>query len=396
MSIPIVFGWGKGAKQLGEGFVHACGNCRNVRRFAVVETSRKVSLYFVPVAKWSREYFYVCPVCSSGFKIPNRELAQRILAGALGDPRSMPDDLAREIAQANGIPLAPMQGRGEKAVAGPSADDVPQLEADGASRLTEVLNEFLCLEWKPQQTLAGTAVDWALVSFAHSARRAVVESAFWAAVDFVYSQTSHAARLFSERERAVIMTEASKKFQEWTPLVGEIMRGCLAAVSDWEAGESRRAFEFLFLLESQLLQHGEACDIRELIRACAAFGCGVSAHSRGGAAIADCSNALGTVMAAAAKIASSVDGLIAAGMLVWKDGTIQKTVAAENVDAALTNGSSETIDHAETDPASGSIVWVACPGCDGEIGISDRHSEATVKCPKCSTEIPNPRKNVSG
>jgi len=42
-------------------------------------------------------------------------------------------------------------------------------------------------------------------------------------------------------------------------------------------------------------------------------------------------------------------------------------------------------------PATGSIVWVACPGCDGEVGISDRCSEATVKCPKCSTEIPRPK-----
>jgi hypothetical protein len=56
MSIPIFFGWGKGAKQLGEGFIHLCNNCHNVRRFVVVEVSRKASLYFVTVAKWNREW----------------------------------------------------------------------------------------------------------------------------------------------------------------------------------------------------------------------------------------------------------------------------------------------------------------------------------------------------
>ena len=37
MSIPIFFGWGKGAKQLGEGFIHLRNNCHNVGRFVVVE-----------------------------------------------------------------------------------------------------------------------------------------------------------------------------------------------------------------------------------------------------------------------------------------------------------------------------------------------------------------------
>jgi len=82
----IVFGWGTRAKPLGEGFCQTCDNCGNTRRFLVVENSKRVTLYFVPVIKWSREYFYVCPICSHGFQIRDRPLAQRIVAGALCDP----------------------------------------------------------------------------------------------------------------------------------------------------------------------------------------------------------------------------------------------------------------------------------------------------------------------
>ena len=79
----IIFGWGKGAKQLGTGFVETCENCGNTSPFVVAESSNYVSLYFIPVAKWHRQYCYVCPICSCGFNIPDRESAQRILAEAL-------------------------------------------------------------------------------------------------------------------------------------------------------------------------------------------------------------------------------------------------------------------------------------------------------------------------
>ncbi len=82
----IVFGWGSGAKQLGTGFVTTCQNCNNTNPFIVVESSKKITVYWIPVAKWSKKYFYVCPICSQGFAVPTRELAQRILASAFRNP----------------------------------------------------------------------------------------------------------------------------------------------------------------------------------------------------------------------------------------------------------------------------------------------------------------------
>jgi hypothetical protein len=78
----FVLDGGKETTELGEGFFHVCDNCHSTHRFVVAEVSRKVSLYFITVAKWNRQYFYVCPTCSFGFEIPTREWAQRILVTA--------------------------------------------------------------------------------------------------------------------------------------------------------------------------------------------------------------------------------------------------------------------------------------------------------------------------
>ena len=78
----IVFGWGTGAKELGNGSLSTCENCNNTNPFVVVESSKKITVYWIPVAKWSKQYFYICPVCSRGFQIPSKKLAHRILSAA--------------------------------------------------------------------------------------------------------------------------------------------------------------------------------------------------------------------------------------------------------------------------------------------------------------------------
>jgi hypothetical protein len=96
----ILFGWGKGTKVLGDGFFHTCRNCGNTSRFHVVEQSRKVTLYFIPVAKFAYEYFYVCPICSCGAQVTDREVCQRILAAALRNPHGPDRELLQLIRDA--------------------------------------------------------------------------------------------------------------------------------------------------------------------------------------------------------------------------------------------------------------------------------------------------------
>ena len=94
----IIFGWGGRHKVLGEGFFIGCPNCGNATQWPVVETSKHVSLYFVPIAKWNKQYWMVCPVCSCGVELPSRELAQRVLAAALQDATEIPEHIRQRLA----------------------------------------------------------------------------------------------------------------------------------------------------------------------------------------------------------------------------------------------------------------------------------------------------------
>jgi hypothetical protein len=79
----IIFGWGKNCKEIGKGLIRECPNCKNIRQWIIVQTSKKVTLYFVPVAKWNKEYFFICPVCNSGIQLNNLEEAHKIMEASL-------------------------------------------------------------------------------------------------------------------------------------------------------------------------------------------------------------------------------------------------------------------------------------------------------------------------
>ena len=322
MSIPIVFGWGKGTKELGAGFFHACTNCRNVRRFVVAEASRNASLYFITVAKWSYKYFYVCPVCLRGFEIPTRELAQRILAGALRDPRNMPDELAAEIAQANGLAIAVPEDQYRERGALRREDQAAMVEEARSCKLGETLNEFLSLEPRYQESLAGSALDWTLTSLARSPRRREAESAFWAAVEFLYVGTNDASRKFSDKDRGVMSLEAAKRFQQWVPAVVEIIGDCVRANAVREQGAVRRAFEEILYLRTQLIQHARAADLRELVGACVALCSSLCGNVLSDAEVSDLDNRMAAVQSVMGQIATWVQELLAAGgagLERWQD-----------------------------------------------------------------------------
>ena len=69
------------------------GGFNNLSTWQVVKTSKKISLFFVPVAKWSHEYFMVCPVCSAALQMASAAQAQAVLAAAL----QRDEDLEREL-----------------------------------------------------------------------------------------------------------------------------------------------------------------------------------------------------------------------------------------------------------------------------------------------------------
>lgn len=84
----ILVGWGKKAKQLAFTGIEKCRNCKNWCRFDLYEMSRRVTLYFVPVAKWGKTYYVVCHTCQAGFEVGEPE-AQELLRKSVGLPDAL-------------------------------------------------------------------------------------------------------------------------------------------------------------------------------------------------------------------------------------------------------------------------------------------------------------------
>ncbi|MFW0862649.1 MAG: zinc-ribbon domain-containing protein [Candidatus Komeilibacteria bacterium] len=78
----LIFGWGKKSKKIADVGLMTCRNCMNVAGAEVRELSNKASLYFVPVAKWNKKYYLVCPVCDAGFELDEKSMNELLASVA--------------------------------------------------------------------------------------------------------------------------------------------------------------------------------------------------------------------------------------------------------------------------------------------------------------------------
>lgn len=65
----IIAGWGKDAKKIGTKGIELCPRCNNYNIFNLYEVKKKISLYFVPIAKWDAKFFFVCPTCEEAIEL---------------------------------------------------------------------------------------------------------------------------------------------------------------------------------------------------------------------------------------------------------------------------------------------------------------------------------------
>ena len=65
----IIAGWGEKAKELAFVGINKCPKCKNHVPMDLYELANKVSLYFIPIAKFNKKYFVVCSLCENGFEI---------------------------------------------------------------------------------------------------------------------------------------------------------------------------------------------------------------------------------------------------------------------------------------------------------------------------------------
>lgn len=61
----LLFGYGTKQKALGPGEVRTCPRCHNTTQWMRMRQFKQFTLFFIPVARWSRRQFEVCGICGA-------------------------------------------------------------------------------------------------------------------------------------------------------------------------------------------------------------------------------------------------------------------------------------------------------------------------------------------
>lgn len=70
----IIFGWGRRTvRNVGPIFVRECPNCHNTVTWRLVVARSWLTLFFIPVIPYRREYLMVCPVCEYSVELDKRQ-----------------------------------------------------------------------------------------------------------------------------------------------------------------------------------------------------------------------------------------------------------------------------------------------------------------------------------
>jgi len=67
-------GLGSNVKRIGNAGFQKCPNCNNWKPQGVYEISKQATAFFVPIAKWSKEYYVICPICQAGLPVKEGKL----------------------------------------------------------------------------------------------------------------------------------------------------------------------------------------------------------------------------------------------------------------------------------------------------------------------------------
>ncbi len=81
----LIAGWGKDAKNLGYVGIVKCTHCKNYGLMSLYEIARRISVYFIPVAKFQKHWYVVCPTCNSGSEV-DADTRDRILRESIELP----------------------------------------------------------------------------------------------------------------------------------------------------------------------------------------------------------------------------------------------------------------------------------------------------------------------
>ncbi len=77
----IIFGNSRRTKPFNVFMQDVCGQCHNPNNMQLVEISDWGTLFFIPIIKVTKQYFFVCPRCGAVCKVPKAE-AKKLIAEA--------------------------------------------------------------------------------------------------------------------------------------------------------------------------------------------------------------------------------------------------------------------------------------------------------------------------
>lgn len=84
----IIAGWGKKGKEIAYFGYMKCEHCKNHSEHRLFEIANRVTLYFIPVAKFNYHYYLVCEICDMGREI-DKDRKDEALRLTLHIPDSM-------------------------------------------------------------------------------------------------------------------------------------------------------------------------------------------------------------------------------------------------------------------------------------------------------------------
>ncbi len=65
----LIGGWGKKTKKIADAGLIKCKNCNNTAAFEIRELANTASAFFIPVAKWNKKNYLICPICTAGYEL---------------------------------------------------------------------------------------------------------------------------------------------------------------------------------------------------------------------------------------------------------------------------------------------------------------------------------------
>ncbi len=61
----LLFGIATKQKYLGAGEVRTCPRCHSTTQWTRVRQFKQFTLFFIPLARWSRRHFEICGICGT-------------------------------------------------------------------------------------------------------------------------------------------------------------------------------------------------------------------------------------------------------------------------------------------------------------------------------------------